>query len=278
MTDIQYTHAEDDLVQRLQTMREAELGSRALIPKSAGSDDNDSNDDVYEQPVSSEHQAAYNEWLQYCRIVKHSRKYPKKYKKEGLMEMGEIQIGIPEEPGEDLEASAPFKRCNLADYIHCGYFDLVAFLGYNQESFPYLYKLACCLAALRTNEVGCERFFSIAGYVSNPRRTRLNVHHYETIAMLKRNLQKIYVDEDWVVKQYMELEKSKGWNEMDTRNDKLVSDLEQELFAQDLGVVVETLPGYDDYDDEEQVAVGVHETIDGDSNSDTDSDDSDITA
>jgi hypothetical protein len=269
MTDEQYVKAQEDLVDRLQTMREAESGSRALIPKATAA--GDPNDDVYEQPVSSEQQAAYNEWVQYCRIVKCGRNFPKSYKNEGLLVIGQIRLGIVEERGEDLEASQPFKRCNLADFIDkTGYFDLVKFLAFNEKSFPYIYKLGCCLAALRTNEVGCERFFSIAGYVSNPRRTRLKVHHYESIAMLKRNMQQIYVDEDWVVEQYMALEKSKGWDAMDTHNDQLVVALERELHADELGVSVDTLPntgGDDDAMDDHVEPIEVDDSSDSDDSS-----------
>jgi hypothetical protein len=62
------------------------------------------------------------------------------------------------------------------------------------------------------NKVGCERFFSIAGYVSNPKRTRLKVQHYEAIAILKRNMQQLFIDEDWVVQQYMQMKKK--WHGM----------------------------------------------------------------
>jgi hypothetical protein len=51
------------------------------------------------------------------------------------------------------------------------------------------------------NEVGCEHFFSIAGYVSNTRQMRLKVK-------LKQNMQQIYFDEDWVVEQFQHMEKT----------------------------------------------------------------------
>jgi hypothetical protein len=112
--------------------------------------------------------------------VKFGRYFPKKYKKEGLVEIGDIRFGIVEEQGEDIDATHPFKKCNLADFINNkGYFDQVKFIGYTIDSFPFIYKLiACCLASMRVNEVGCERLSSIAGYVSNPRHTSLKVCHY----------------------------------------------------------------------------------------------------
>ena len=244
MTDHQYTAAETDLVSRLQAMRETESGARLLIPKAPTSATVlvDTLDDEYDQPISSEHQAAVNEWLQYQRIVKSGKFFPKKYKKEGLLEYGDIRFGVVLERGEDIDTSHPFKKCNLADFINDrGYFDLVKFIGYNRQSFPFIYKLACCLASMRVNEVGCERFFSIAGYVSNPRRTSLKVRHYEALAMLKQNIQKIYVDEDWVVQQYMHMEKNKSWDTTQTQEDELVAELELELYAGDHGVTVEAL-------------------------------------
>ena len=119
---------------------------------------------------------------------------------------------------------------------------MVKFIGFNRVAFPFIYKLACCLAAVRMNEVGCERFFSIAGYVSNPRRTRLKIRHYEAMAMLKRNMQQIYIDEDWVVEQYMMLEKSKEWDSIETENDQMVAALEAEIYGEELGISVDELP------------------------------------
>jgi hypothetical protein len=120
------------------------------------------------------------------------------------------------EQGEDIDASHPFKKCNLADLIDGkGYFDLVKFIGFNRQSFPFIYRLACCLASMRVNEVACERFFSIAGYVLNPRCTSLKVQHYKVLAILKLNIQKINIDEEWVVQQYVQMEKNKAWDAME---------------------------------------------------------------
>ena len=86
MTAGQYSAAEEDLIERIQTMREAESGSRALIPNALSV--GDPNDDVYEQPVLLEKQAAFSEWVQYCRIVKRGCTFPKSYKKEGMLSIG----------------------------------------------------------------------------------------------------------------------------------------------------------------------------------------------
>jgi hypothetical protein len=68
--------------------------------------------------------------------VKFGRYFPKKYKKEGLVEIGDIRFGIVEERGEDtIDATDPFKKCNLADFIdNKGYFDQVKFIGYRARN------------------------------------------------------------------------------------------------------------------------------------------------
>ena len=237
MTEEQYENAESDLMDRLVAMRESDGGGRVIVLDETSGVPMDSMDDVYDVDVSSERQAAWREYQDYCRVCKNSTKYPKKLKKMGLMCIGGIQLGIVEQRGDDLTAHHPFVKCNLADFIDdTGYFNLVKFLGHNKRVYPYLYKLVCCLSSLRTSEVGCERFFSTAGYVSNPRRTRLKVKNYERIAMLKRNLSHIYIDEDWVVERYMHLEKTKEWDNNDTKEDNLVVALEEEIHNEEMGL------------------------------------------
>ena len=238
MSNEQFEHAENDLIEQLKAMREANNGASTLIPKVTNGDEDsvDAMDDVYDQPQSSEQQAAWKEYNDYCRLFKNHKKYPKKLKKEGRLMIGGIQIGVVEERGEDIDANPPFVKCNLSDFIdNTGYFNLVKFLSLNKQSFPYLYKLACCLSSLRTSEVGCERFFSVAGYVSNPRRTRLKVRHYEATAMLKQNLHHIYLDEEWVVREYMALEKSKAWDVSESRRNEQVVSLEKTIHTADTG-------------------------------------------
>lgn len=158
-----------------------------------------------------------------------------------------IRMGKVLTRGEDIKALPPFVTCNLADFIgDDGRFNLVEFLKLQQIFFPILYKLAVCLASIRTNEVGCERFFSTAGYVSSPRRTSLNVRNYECLATLRSNMQNVYLDEDWVVKQYMTMEKAKSWNVLESTEDMNVLNLERELLAESLGVSAATFPPISD--------------------------------
>merc|ERR1711862_1073045 len=65
-----------------------------------------------------------------------------------------------------------------------GQMDLVKFFSDFSHIFPTLWILIQCLASIRVVEVGCERFFSLSGYISSPLRTQLGVRTYERLAML----------------------------------------------------------------------------------------------
>jgi hypothetical protein len=117
MTMEQYTKAESHLIARLQTMGESESGAKALLPKAPGSDGSGNTlDDEYDQPILLEQQEAHNKWMRYCALVKGSRKYPKRFKAEGLLQIEPIKFGTVEEQGEDIEATPPFKKCNLGRF------------------------------------------------------------------------------------------------------------------------------------------------------------------
>ena len=83
MTEQQYENAEWNLVDQITTMRETDGGARILVPKEENKCMDDM-DDVYEQQPSSEKQAAWLEFHDYCRICKQSQNFPRKLKKEGL--------------------------------------------------------------------------------------------------------------------------------------------------------------------------------------------------
>ena len=81
--------------------------------------------------------------------------------------------------GEDL----PSKK-NLADYLDKkGRIDLLEFFNDHKDRFPNLFTIVQREASRRAVEVGCERFFGLSGYISQPRRSRLNVRNYERLAM-----------------------------------------------------------------------------------------------
>jgi hypothetical protein len=256
MMDTQYHHAEHELIARMQVMRERDSGEIIILDPSSDSDDDSAClDDPVVKSLSSEREKANNEFRIYCNLCKMHRNRPKVYE-AGALTLGPcdmrhpITMGKVVTKGDDIRSNPPFVNCNLANFIlKDGRFDLLGFMDLQKNAFPILYKLTVCLSSVRTNEVGCERFFSTAGYVSCPRRTSLNVRNYECLAALRSNMKQVYIDEQWVVDQYMAMEKSKSWKELDSRDDMRVLKLERELLAESQGVSVDSLPPIGDLED-----------------------------
>jgi len=215
---------------------------------SSGAEEDDLDDDIV-RTVSSEREKAKAEFASYCITCKPRKHLPMSYVGTTL-NLGSITMGKVGERGADIKASFPFINCNLADFIcEKGHFDLVSFLQLQKQAYPTLFNLAVCLSSIRINEVGCERFFSTAGYVSCPRRTSLKVRNYECLATLKVNIQHVFIDEHWVLNQYLTMEKKKSWSDLDKDGEDLrVLNLERELLAESLGVSPDTLPTMEESD------------------------------
>ena len=236
MTEDQYDQAQEDLLSRVQKMRESDFGVPMVVDAESSSSGNDSMDDPVVRTTTGEREKSVAEFTLLNTIVKRRKNFPRTYKGTPMV-LKDITIGVVSERGDDIKATHPFVHCNLADFVdNTGHFDLVGFYGKQKKTFPYLFKLATCLASVRTNEVGCERFFSTAGYVSSVKRTRLHVRNYECLSMLYRNMTKVYIDEEWVVKRYLKMEKAKSWDALEDRHDLLVLDLEKEIYGENQGV------------------------------------------
>ena len=99
--------------------------------------------------------------------------------------------------------------------------------------------------------------------------------------MLKRNLSQIYVDEDWVVARYMSQEKSKEWDQKETKEDELVVTLEQELYDEEMGLgyhsASENIQIAETTEEEPRVAAAKEAIPVEDSDTDSDSSDSGAT-
>ncbi|EJK70392.1 hypothetical protein THAOC_08255 [Thalassiosira oceanica] len=88
---------------------------------------------------------------------------------------------------------------------------MLKFYSDHKAVFPVLWIQSQCEESRRVVEVGCERFFNLAGYISSPRRTNLGVRTYERLAMLSCLLRKVYVDEEWVAQEYLRRCKAGAW-------------------------------------------------------------------
>ena len=181
MTDEQYTNAERELLSSLQDLYEA---SSVRVIHESSSDDDDSRDGLDTPATAIEYQQAVAE-LRAFEDYKKVRYHPTFCEKGTFKAVGPADYTIAvaskiEKRGKDLPSGK-----NLADYIDGkGRFDVMRFFVDHEYIFSKLFVIVQRMASRRVAEVGCERFFSISGYVSAPRRTRLCVRTYERLAML----------------------------------------------------------------------------------------------
>ena len=59
--------------------------------------------------------------------------------------------------------------------------------------------------------------------------------------MLRSNMRHVYIDERWVVDQYLMMERTKTFNELEAENDMRVLELEREMMAESMDVDSATL-------------------------------------
>ena len=189
MTGVQYKNAESALLQMMIDVFDANNPN-------LNSDDScsvDSRDGILPLIDNGSHRKAQEELAAFYKYKK--AKYLPKIKHSGCLELYSdpnrvIRIGDIESKGEDLPS-----KVNITDYMNKkGRFNILRFFGDHKKLFPTIYIIAQCMASRRVVEVGCERFFSLTGYISAPRRTRLGVRTYERLAILSSNLKRVYVD------------------------------------------------------------------------------------
>ena len=71
--------------------------------------------------------------------------------------------------------------------------------------------------------------------MSAPRRTRLGVRTYERFALLASILQNVYIDEEWVAREYPKRCKEGAWKKENTREALKCWNLERVIDAELLG-------------------------------------------
>jgi hypothetical protein len=135
--------------------------------------------------------------------------------------------GPVDERGRDLPSGK-----NLADYIDKhGRMDLLRFTSDHKSLFPSIAIIVQCEASRQTEEVGCERFFGLSGYVSSPRRSRLGVRNYERIALLSDILKNVYIDPQEIASQYLLRCKAGRWKKENTIDSLKCFNLERVIDA-----------------------------------------------
>ena len=181
----------------------SETGSSTSRRSNSDSDTDHNSDDEYAPDISSN---SYKKALDEYNLLKNwkKKKYQPKVNSNSesageLKATKKISIGPVQIRGADLPSGK-----NIADYISkLGRFKMLEFYCDHEAYFPALYIMAQRECVPCDCEVGCERFFNISGYISSNKRSNLGVRDYERIALLAKNLPSIYVDDNWVAKEYL---------------------------------------------------------------------------
>ena len=127
--------------------------------------------------------------------------------------------------GKDLPSGR-----NVADYVlENGGFDMISFYEDHATEFPTARLIALKEASGSNVEVECGRFFSTAGFLSHPTRSRMGITTYERLAMLTVLLKTVYIDEDKVIEEYLRRQKGKDWDDYESKNDASFLVLEKEI-------------------------------------------------
>ena len=204
---------------------------------SSGSEESDEEMDL-PHPVNSNYQKAVEE-MEYLESFKKKKYRPiidpvKSTVISGTDKNGkeyELMLGPVLSIGKDLPSGK-----NLADYIsEKGRMDLLRFYIDHRKYFPSASIKNCKEASRKVVEVGCERFFALCGYVSAPRRTRLGVRTYERLTLLASILQNVYIDEEWVAREYLKRCKEGASKKENTREALKCWNLERVIDAELLG-------------------------------------------
>ncbi len=144
----------------------------------------------------------------------------------------EVIVGPVEENGKDLPSGK-----NLGNYVDTkGRMDVLQFYKDHKKDLPYLWIIVQWEAARRVVEVGCEQFFDLSGYVSRPRRTKLRVRTYERLAMLTSIEQNVFIDDNWVVNEYLNRCEKGKWTKQGNDDALKCWNLERIINAEEMGV------------------------------------------
>lgn len=212
MNESQYHNAREGLLQDMQD----ELDKKNP-PVEINSDEDNSLDGSVAVDDSGNYRSAEKEFQHFEEYKK--QKYQPKCKlgrclenKDSKGRLIRLGVGPVVSRGEDL----PSKH-NIADFVDKkGRINIVRFFKVHKSIFPNLFIIIQREASPRVVEVGCERFFGILGYISQPRRSRLGVRNYERISLLSTILKCIYVNPELVAKEYLNRSKRGSWKKENT--------------------------------------------------------------
>ena len=244
MTAKQYKYARNTVVRAIQD--ELEAASPVIEIDDSGSYDSA---DGCVQPLEDHHYQQAEKELSQLEMYAQSKYRPTlKYDRciSGTNENGtkfEIGCGPVVQRGVDL----PSKK-NLAEFLDKkGRMDLLKFYQSHKDQFPNILTIIQREASRRAVEVDCERFFGLSGYISQPRRYRLNVRNYERLAMLAYIMQSVFIDPKWVAEEYLRRCKAGKWKKGSAEDSLKCYNFERIVDAEIFGLEAPTQITLDEY-------------------------------
>lgn len=232
MTKPQYDHARESLLRAMQD--EFDSKSPYIIPDSGS--ENSLDGSIKDGFENDNYRIAEKELRDFelYKIQKYLPKFKYDHKISGINAKGRV-VTLGYGPVREFGANLPDGR-NYKQYLdEKGRFNNLKFFIDHKDKFPTLNLIVQREASRRVVEVGCERFFGLSGYISNPRRNTLGVRNYERIAMLAHMLNHIYIDPKWVAEEYMRRCKAKAWKTQATDESLKCFNLERIIEAEVFG-------------------------------------------
>ena len=83
-----------------------------------------------------------------------------------------------------------------------------------------------------TSEVDREGLFSQSSHINHPKRARTSIRNYERLVIGKYRIQLIYLDQERVMKKFMDRFQKNNWKEDKDRDDNDFLKLEKEVFTE----------------------------------------------
>jgi hypothetical protein len=92
-------------------------------------------------------------------------------------------------------------------------FDFGQFWLDHRADFPNLFKIAMKRASHQNNKVLSKTFLSHTGFLSCPLRSTTRSKHYLILVLNYHYVKEVYIDESWIVSEYLKRTKGKLWDD-----------------------------------------------------------------
>ncbi|KAL7476823.1 hypothetical protein ACHAW6_002656 [Cyclotella cf. meneghiniana] len=91
--------------------------------------------------------------------------------------------------------------------------NLISFFGDHTKYFSTKWMLVQYEGSCHVTEVGCKCLFGLVVIFHHPHRPRLGERNYEGLEMFASILNVVYIDPEWVAKEYLRCCKKENWKD-----------------------------------------------------------------